>query len=158
MQRRKIAIFEVLGVRPEDDLATIKAAWRKKVKQLHPDVAADKAAAGAQLAEINAAYGQLGTHMPFADRRRARRGKSQPTHKRREEARAQAAADHAHAIKAQRRAAAEAAARQRAQDQARKEAAQRAARQARQTRSKAQRDVIVASLQGYAAARRAFGG
>ncbi|MEM9344421.1 MAG: J domain-containing protein [Pseudomonadota bacterium] len=74
--RRKIAIFDVLGVSPEDDLPTIRDAWRRKVKELHPDIADDKDASEQMLARINAAFGDLQTHTPFPDRRRGNRRKA----------------------------------------------------------------------------------
>lgn len=71
--RRKIAIFDVLAVRPEDSRQKIQSAWRRKAKILHPDVAKNPQDSGAQLAEINAAYEMLKSHKPFAERRKAQR-------------------------------------------------------------------------------------
>ena len=51
--------FEILGVRPSDDMATIRRAWRAKVRRLHPDLAEDKWQATAVLAEVNAAFDAL---------------------------------------------------------------------------------------------------
>lgn len=73
--RRKTALFDVLGVRPEDDVSRIRRAWREKVKALHPDIAKDKDRSGQQLAQVNAAFDQLKTHTPFVDRRRGDRRK-----------------------------------------------------------------------------------
>lgn len=49
--------WEVLGVSPTDDPATIRAAWRALVRSYHPDLAqADREGANRRLAEINAAF------------------------------------------------------------------------------------------------------
>ncbi|MEM6409411.1 MAG: J domain-containing protein [Pseudomonadota bacterium] len=74
--RRTPSLFDLLGVRPEDDAAHIRRAWRKKVKALHPDVAKNQKKSGEQLAQVNAAFDQLKTHTPFAERRRGDRRKT----------------------------------------------------------------------------------
>lgn len=51
--------FEVLGVKPSADTAAIRAAYRRKVKECHPDQFADGAAQGAAqdaLIRLNLAY------------------------------------------------------------------------------------------------------
>ena len=56
--------FDVLGVTPLDDFASIRAAWRKKVRDLHPDTAQDPVSDTAELAEANAAFDQQRDHEP----------------------------------------------------------------------------------------------
>lgn len=59
--------FDLLGVSPSDDFATIKAAWKKLVKQHHPDVAGtDPERAARTLAKINDAYDALRAHNPHS--------------------------------------------------------------------------------------------
>lgn len=49
--------YEVLGVKPTDDFATVRRAWRTLVRTYHPDAfEGDKAAANEFLARLNAAY------------------------------------------------------------------------------------------------------
>lgn len=51
------AAFDLLGIAPDSDAATIKKAWRALVRSYHPDLArSDREAAGRRLAEINAAF------------------------------------------------------------------------------------------------------
>ena len=61
---KKRTPFDILGVTPADDMTTIRLAWRAKVRQLHPDRVPDKAAATAELAEVNAAFDALQGHVP----------------------------------------------------------------------------------------------
>ena len=56
--------FEILGVTPADDMATIRMAWRAKVRRLHPDVVGNTQAASNLLAEVNAAFDALQGHEP----------------------------------------------------------------------------------------------
>ncbi len=56
--------FDILGVSPADDMTVIRMAWRRKVRQLHPDLAEDKASATAELAEVNAAFDAVQGHVP----------------------------------------------------------------------------------------------
>ena len=56
--------FDVLGVTPADDMATIRMAWRAKVRALHPDRAKNKRRATAALADVNAAFDALQGHEP----------------------------------------------------------------------------------------------
>ncbi|MCY4179775.1 MAG: J domain-containing protein, partial [Litoreibacter sp.] len=74
--RRKTSFFDVLGVTPEDDACKIRQAWRRKVKTLHPDIAKDKDRSGKLLAQVNAAFDELKSHTPFAERRRGDRRKT----------------------------------------------------------------------------------
>lgn len=73
--RRKLSIFDTLGIRTTDDFVTIRQAWRRKVKTLHPDLAKDhdESAACEALATVNVAFDALRDHKPFADRRTANR-------------------------------------------------------------------------------------
>ncbi len=49
--------FDILGVKPSDDLTIVRQAWRKLVRTYHPDAFdGDKAAANDLLARLNAAY------------------------------------------------------------------------------------------------------
>lgn len=49
--------FRLLGVSPDADRATIRAAWKRLVRSYHPDqFRGDTAAANARLAELNAAF------------------------------------------------------------------------------------------------------
>jgi len=51
------AAFDLLGVSPDSDPATVKKAWHVLVRSYHPDMAnTDPQAANRRLAEINAAY------------------------------------------------------------------------------------------------------
>ena len=79
--RRKLSIFDTLGVSTSDDLVTIRQAWRRKVKTLHPDLAKDhdKSAASEAFVTVNAAFDALRDHKPFADRRAANRGSDRRT-------------------------------------------------------------------------------
>ena len=74
--RRKLSIFDTLGVCTTDDLVSIRQAWRRKVKILHPDLAKDqeKSVACEALVAVNEAFYALRDHKPFADRRAANRG------------------------------------------------------------------------------------
>lgn len=57
--------FQILGVTPTDDFATIRQAWIKLVKENHPDVAGgDLAVLTAKLTRINDAYDALCWHSP----------------------------------------------------------------------------------------------
>lgn len=59
------AAFKLLGVRPTDDPATIRRAWRALVRTYHPDqFRGDKAGANARLAELNAAYDVVEAFQP----------------------------------------------------------------------------------------------
>ena len=64
--------FDILGVTPADDMATIRMAWRAKVRELHPDVAGNSAGSTERLMEVNAAFDALQGHEPSA-RARARK-------------------------------------------------------------------------------------
>ncbi|MEL7149247.1 MAG: J domain-containing protein [Pseudomonadota bacterium] len=57
--------FDILGVTPADDMATIRMAWRAKVRALHPDRAKNKRQATAALADVNAAFDALQGHEPM---------------------------------------------------------------------------------------------
>jgi curved DNA-binding protein CbpA len=49
--------WDILGVSPWDDAATIRSAWRALVRQYHPDLArTDREGANRRLAEINHAF------------------------------------------------------------------------------------------------------
>lgn len=51
------AAFDLLGVPPGSDAATVKQAWRTLVRSYHPDMAkTDRQQANRRLAEINAAF------------------------------------------------------------------------------------------------------
>lgn len=55
--------YDVLGVTPRDDFATIRKAWRALARAYHPDVAGGcPDAAQARFAEINAAYDLMRFH------------------------------------------------------------------------------------------------
>lgn len=56
--------FDILGVTPADDMATIRMAWRAKVRRLHPDVAGNTEGSTETLAEVNAAFDALQGHKP----------------------------------------------------------------------------------------------
>jgi len=51
-----ITYYEILGVKPSDDMVTIKNAWRKLCLKYHPDVAKDKELAEKMIRKINEAY------------------------------------------------------------------------------------------------------
>lgn len=158
--------FEILGVSVSDDHATIKAAWKRLVRQNHPDrCPADAARLTARLAELNAAYDKLKNHTPF--RPGAARKPQQPDFAAeaaaRAEARARAEAK-AQAEAAARKAAAERAAAEqaaRARRAARAEAARRAAEQAaRKARplSATERATLDRANRAFASARAAMDG
>lgn len=163
--RRKIAIFDVLGVRPEDDLTTIRKAWRKKVKAHHPDLAEDKEAAARTLVQVNAAFDRLKDHSPFRERRhkirrQVRRGPGQAwtPAERAAEAQKRVAAERARAEEAERRKA-DARARRWAQVARQCKAAESAAASAKRAKArrsniKKQQAVLIAARDGYDAARR----
>lgn len=68
-----ISAFELLGVAPDADDATIRKAWRALVRTYHPDMAKeDPAGANRRLAEINAAFDVVSA-CTEADRQRLRR-------------------------------------------------------------------------------------
>ena len=55
--------YDILGVTPRDDFATIRKAWRALARAYHPDVAGGcPDAAQARFAEINAAYDLMRFH------------------------------------------------------------------------------------------------
>lgn len=55
--QRILSAFELLGVAPDSDDATIRKAWRALVRTYHPDMAkSDPQGANRRLAEINAAF------------------------------------------------------------------------------------------------------
>ena len=55
------AAFDILGVSPDSDAATVKKAWRALVRTYHPDMArTDREAATRRLAAINAAFDAIG--------------------------------------------------------------------------------------------------
>lgn len=57
--------FQILGVSPSDDFATIRRAWIALVKANHPDVVGgDLKELTARLTEINEAYDSLRWHSP----------------------------------------------------------------------------------------------
>lgn len=180
--RRKIAIFDVLAVCPEDDISKIRLAWRKKVKELHPDIVGNDEASGEFLARVNAAFDSLKTHKPFAERRRgdrrrtwrsgrvwsrAERSRKLSVEERTrlaQQARQQAEADAAKrrdaTEKARRRAQAEAIARKNAADLEQREAAALAAvrrrrAQAKRPVSKQEQEIRLVAMTGYANARQA---
>ncbi|HEX9998421.1 MAG TPA: DnaJ domain-containing protein [Abditibacterium sp.] len=51
--------YEVLGVQSDAEHASIRAAYRRLVRENHPDVASDKVAATTEMARINQAWQQL---------------------------------------------------------------------------------------------------
>jgi curved DNA-binding protein CbpA len=51
--------YAVLGIEPEADLETIKVQYRQLVREHHPDIAPDKAAANIRMAEILEAWRTL---------------------------------------------------------------------------------------------------
>mgnify|MGYP001555350833 CR=1 FL=1 len=52
-----LTAFDILGISPDSDDATIRTAWRALVRTYHPDMAkSDPVAANKRLAEINAAH------------------------------------------------------------------------------------------------------
>lgn len=54
--------FDILGVQPGSDDATLRTAWRALVRTYHPDMAkTDLKAANQRLAEINAAWDLIGS-------------------------------------------------------------------------------------------------
>ncbi len=57
--------FQILGVSPRDDFATVRRAWIRLVKENHPDVVGgDLDALTAKLTRINDAYDSLRWHSP----------------------------------------------------------------------------------------------
>lgn len=60
--------YEILGVLPTDDFATIRKAWLQQVRRHHPDLNPnDVAAATARLAALNDAYDALVWHKKMSD-------------------------------------------------------------------------------------------
>ena len=61
--------YEILGVSAFDDRATIRSAWKRLVRENHPDrCPADAARLTRRLAELNAAYDKLRHHVPALGR------------------------------------------------------------------------------------------
>jgi hypothetical protein len=60
------AAFAVLGVAPVDGVAAARAAFRSRVKRLHPDVTPPTAATLAELARIVAAMDYIRANAPVA--------------------------------------------------------------------------------------------
>lgn len=59
------AAYDILGISPDSDEATVKAAWRALVRTYHPDMArTDPEGATRRLAEINAAFDAIGAASP----------------------------------------------------------------------------------------------
>lgn len=56
--------FSLLGISPGSSAAEIRRAWHKLVRNTHPDHAKDPEKAGAQLAEINAAFDRVSSGNP----------------------------------------------------------------------------------------------
>ncbi len=59
--------FEVLGISPSSSDSEVRRAWKKRITQVHPDVAGESY--GDEAARVNDAYRQIATE---ADRRRYR--------------------------------------------------------------------------------------
>jgi curved DNA-binding protein CbpA len=53
-------LYRILGLRPDADIAKIRAAYRKLAKRFHPDVNATDAGAEQRIKAINRAYQVLG--------------------------------------------------------------------------------------------------
>lgn len=72
--------YEVLGISRQASQQEVKKAYKKLVRQFHPDVAEDKAAAEKQMGVINEAYGVLSDEekRAYYDRYGAAPGTSQP--------------------------------------------------------------------------------
>lgn len=138
--------FECLGVSPDADRKTIRAAWKKLVRAYHPDLYRNNQAEGnRRLAELNAAFDlisgwALEDAQAARQHARARRAARQAERmhkaaahqraagKRAEEARKKQAEAEAYALKQRRMA--EAVARKRAAELAREEDLRRAAKKA----------------------------
>jgi len=60
--------FEILGVSPSASDADVRRAWKRRISQVHPDVAGE--AYGGEAAKVNEAYRRIETE---ADRRKYRR-------------------------------------------------------------------------------------
>lgn len=61
--------YEILGVSAFDDRAAIRSAWKRLVRENHPDrCPADAARLTRRLAELNAAYDKLRHHVPAPGR------------------------------------------------------------------------------------------
>lgn len=66
MSRKSPSSFEILGVSPWDDYATIRAAYKRLVRQAHPDASLfNRPQRSARLAELNAAFDNLRNHVPL---------------------------------------------------------------------------------------------
>ncbi|CUH78241.1 J domain-containing protein [Tropicibacter naphthalenivorans] len=128
------AAYDILGVLPTDDFATIRKAYLKQVRLHHPDVnAGDVDGATQRLAQINDAYDALVWHIKMDEEayaaRRAEEAR-QAAAKRRAEAARRAAAEKAEAERRE-------AARRDAQAQARRAEMIRRARQEAEARAQA---------------------
>jgi curved DNA-binding protein CbpA len=53
-------LYRILGLRPDADIAKIRAAYRKLAKRFHPDINATDARAEQRTKAINRAYQVLG--------------------------------------------------------------------------------------------------
>ncbi|MFW2587569.1 J domain-containing protein [Sagittula sp. SSi028] len=66
MSRKSPSSFEILGVSPWDDYATIRAAYKRLVREAHPDASLfNRPQRSARLAEQNAAFDNLRNHVPL---------------------------------------------------------------------------------------------
>lgn len=76
--------FRLLGVSPDADTATVRAAWRALARRYHPDqVRGDRAEANRRLAELNAAHDLVMSWVPRANTTDAAKShdRKEPRHK-----------------------------------------------------------------------------
>ena len=78
----KLSAYEILGLSPSASLMEIKAAYRKRVKECHPDLFAGMDQQAKALAErwtraLNAAYGSLNPRRPDAKLRKGGRARAE---------------------------------------------------------------------------------
>jgi curved DNA-binding protein CbpA len=77
--------WAILGVSPDADPATIKAAWRARAREFHPDRyasagPADRERAAAHMTAVNVAYDELRRGRPRAGARRTATAADWPSH------------------------------------------------------------------------------
>lgn len=168
LQRHEQDAFDLLGIKPGSDAATVRKAWRALVRTYHPDLAkSDPKAANTRLAEINAAFDLL-TKLETAPADPEQPTQAAPDGPRQARRAAQAsrrrkqAREHAQEQAAARAKAADIAAQRRAADEAeRRAAADRAAARSRAIRPVARPATAEDAVQrlarlSFERARRAF--
>ncbi|MGR3370862.1 MAG: J domain-containing protein [Sagittula sp.] len=156
--------YEILGVSAFDDRAAIRSAWKRLVRENHPDrCPADAARLTRRLAELNAAYDKLRHHVPAPGRAPRNADTGDATRTAAQQAGAQTRADAHRRAQAKAEAHATAQAAGKAEKQAKAAAAKPRAAKARSRKapeapalSPAQRAALHKATASFSTARAAF--